>query len=276
MAVSAFTLDERTQLVRALLDAGVHVQLSSGLSRIDHHRLRAAPLARESLYYVEPRTPSRWEAAAKRGIDLVVGAAVVVATAPLLVAAAVAVKLESPGPIFYRQRRVGRNGELFTVWKVRTMVVDAEARLADLQARNQMVDGPLFKLDNDPRITRVGRFLRATSIDELPQLLSVLRGEMSLVGPRPALPDEVERFDAELRRRQSLRPGITGLWQIEARDNTSFGAYRRLDLFYLDNRSLRLDLAILGATLEEVIARALVSLRKRRSAPAVSVEVSAS
>jgi lipopolysaccharide/colanic/teichoic acid biosynthesis glycosyltransferase len=99
---------------------------------------------------------------------------------------------------------------------------------------------------------------------------------MSLVGPRPALPDEVERFDAELRRRQSLRPGITGLWQIEARDNTSFGAYRRLDLFYLDNRSLRLDLAILGATLEEVIARALVSLRKRRSAPAVSVEVSAS
>jgi lipopolysaccharide/colanic/teichoic acid biosynthesis glycosyltransferase len=168
--------------------------------------------------------------------------------------------------VFFRQQRVGRDGEPFTILKLRTMVVDAEARLAELVSQNQR-EGILFKLANDPRITPVGRILRATSLDELPQLINVVRGDMSLVGPRPALPVEVAQFDEELLARQRVRPGITGLWQVEARDSASFQAYQRLDLFYVENWSVSLDLAILLSTVQTVAVRAARALR-RRSAPA--------
>jgi lipopolysaccharide/colanic/teichoic acid biosynthesis glycosyltransferase len=141
------------------------------------------------------------------------------------------------------------------------MVPDASAQLEHLAARNER-NGPLFKLSLDPRVTRVGRFLRATSIDELPQLINVVRGDMSLVGPRPALPSEVEQFDHELRERISVPPGLTGLWQVEARDNPSFHAYRRLDLFYVDNWSLAMDLAIIAGTIWVVVERAARGLRR--------------
>ena len=134
------------------------------------------------------------------------------------------------------------------------MVVNAESKLAELRADNYR-QGPLFKMENDPRVTRVGRFLRDSSLDELPQLWNVLRGEMSLVGPRPALPDEVVNFTSELRMREQVMPGITGLWQVEARDNPSFEAYRRLDLFYVENWSITLDLMILIGTVEQVLIR---------------------
>ena len=147
--------------------------------------------------------------------------------------------------------------------KFRTMVVDAEARLAALELDNQR-RGPLFKLDVDPRVTRIGRFLRASSLDELPQLINVLEGEMSLVGPRPALPAEVAEFPIELRERHRVRPGITGLWQVEARDNPSFDAYQRLDLFYVENWSLALDLVIMLGTAEQMLLRPFFNRRTRR------------
>jgi lipopolysaccharide/colanic/teichoic acid biosynthesis glycosyltransferase len=175
-------------------------------------------------------------------------------TAPILAAVAVAVKLDSRGPMIFRQVRVGRDSEPFSVLKVRTMVVDAEDRLAELREQNE-ADGPLFKMANDPRVTRVGRLLRVTSLDELPQLWNVLRGDMSLVGPRPALPHETEEWDALLTQRLRVKPGITGMWQVSGRSDTSFEDYTRLDLYYVDNWSLATDLAILAKTIPVVLLR---------------------
>jgi lipopolysaccharide/colanic/teichoic acid biosynthesis glycosyltransferase len=150
------------------------------------------------------------------------------------------------------------------------MVIDAEARLAALSTDNER-HGPLFKLEHDPRVTRIGRFMRATSLDELPQLFNVIRGDMSIVGPRPALPAEVAQFDDRLLDRLQMPPGITGLWQVEARDNPHFGAYRRLDLFYVDNWSMNLDLVILVATVEQVLSKAVRALSGRHEQPADTV-----
>jgi exopolysaccharide biosynthesis polyprenyl glycosylphosphotransferase len=261
VAVSAFSLYERTTLLRELLDDGIHVQLSSGIARIDHHRLRVVPLGRESAFYLERHDPAAWQLRIKRALDL----SLVILTAPFVLLAvglaAIAIKLDSRGPIIYRQQRIGRGGKPFTIYKLRTMVVEADKQLEQLAQNNERTDGPLFKLDQDPRVTRVGRLLRATSIDELPQLWCVLTGTMSLVGPRPPLQDEVEQFDPELQSRFDVAPGITGLWQVEARDNPSFHAYRRYDLFYVENWSVRLDIAILVRTFEAVVTRAFVGFR---------------
>jgi exopolysaccharide biosynthesis polyprenyl glycosylphosphotransferase len=265
MAVSAFSLSERTTLLNGLLDDDVHVQLSSGIARIAHTRLRAVPLGREPAFYLERHDPSAWQGFLKRALDL----SLVLACAPftLLVVgvAAVAIKLDSRGPVIYRQKRIGRGGRPFTMYKLRTMVTSAHEQRQQLADQNERTDGPLFKLEHDPRVTRVGRLLRATSIDELPQLWCVLLGTMSLVGPRPPLEDEVEQFDPELRTRFDVTPGITGLWQVEARDNPSFHVYRRYDLFYVENWSLRLDLAIIIRTFESVLTRAVVGLRRKDS-----------
>ncbi len=249
-------------LVRQLQLQHAHIHLSSGVRGIDYRRLRALPLAHEPLFYVEPSGLRRGQLAIKRVIDLVGSLLALVVLSPLIVVLALAVKLNDRGPIFFKQVRVGRNGKLFRCVKFRTMVVDAEARLAALQETNER-SGPLFKMERDPRVTRVGQFLRDTSLDELPQLFNVVRGDMSLVGPRPALPDEVALFDAGLLTRTRVRPGITGLWQVEARDNPSFSAYRRLDLFYVDNWSVTLDIVIMLATVEQVLARAVTMVFKR-------------
>ncbi len=143
--------------------------------------------------------------------------------------------------MLFKQERVGRNGRLFNVYKFRTMVVDAEQRKAELMAANER-SGPLFKMDVDPRVTRIGTLLRLTSLDEVPQLLNVLRGQMSIVGPRPALPSEVVDFDEELRRRELVKPGITGLWQVSGRSDIPYEDRVRLDMFYIRNYSLWLDL----------------------------------
>ena len=180
-----------------------------------------------------------------------------------------AIKVHDRGPVIFSQERVGRNGVPFRILKLRTMVTDAEQRLVDLRERNER-SGPLFKLDHDPRVTPIGRLLRLTSLDELPQLWNVLRGEMSLVGPRPALPVEVASFDDELLERSRVLPGITGLWQVEARDNPSFDSYRRLDLFYVENWSITLDLVILLSTLETELVRVARGLTRRGEATAES------
>lgn len=255
MVASAVPHEQLNTLVRGLHDAGLHVHLSSGLSGISHRRVRFVPLVHEPLLYLERADLSRWEASLKRGLDLVVAASVLVVTAPVLLVAAIAVKLDSRGPLLFRQERVGLAGDLFTLYKLRTMTADAEDRLSEVWDRNQRGGGPLFKLSSDPRVTRVGRVLRALSIDELPQLFNVLQGTMSVVGPRPALPHEVSMFDEELRGRTRVHPGITGLWQMEARDNPAFGPYRRLDLFYVENWSVGLDISIIIGTCASLMGR---------------------
>ncbi len=160
--------------------------------------------------------------------------------------------------MLFRQIRVGINGHEFEMLKLRSMrCIDPDHPAATAQIGNERNGGPLFKNADDPRRTRVGRFLERASLDELPQLWNVVRGDMSLVGPRPALPEEVEQFDDELLERHNVRPGITGLWQLDARDNPSFRAYRRLDLFYIENWSVGLDLAILCGTAREILARVI-------------------
>ncbi|MDP9441964.1 MAG: exopolysaccharide biosynthesis polyprenyl glycosylphosphotransferase [Actinomycetota bacterium] len=243
--------------VRAFLKEGLHVHLSSGLRGVDQRRLRSQPVAHEAFFYVERVSLAPWQRVSKRTIDVVLTIAGGIAVAPLLLLAALAVKLEDGGPVLFRQRRVGRDGVEFTILKLRTMVPDAEAMYLDLVATHAGREGPLIKLSDDPRRTRVGRILERLSIDELPQMWNVLRGEMSLVGPRPAQPSEIAAFDEELRGRLAVAPGITGLWQVEARDNPSFSAYRRYDLFYIENWTIALDTAILVATLQRVAMRGL-------------------
>jgi exopolysaccharide biosynthesis polyprenyl glycosylphosphotransferase len=260
VATGAVSPAETVQLVRCATTMGLHVQVWGGLPGIDQRRLRPMPLGHQPGFYLAPPTVSSWQKVAKRLVDLTVAPLLLLLTAPVILVTVVLIKLEDHGPIVFRQRRIGKDGREFMLYKFRSMVVDAEARLPELLRQNER-SGPLFKVQVDPRTTRIGRFLRATSIDELPQLINVVRGEMTLVGPRPALADEVAQFDEELLRRLRVTPGVTGLWQVEARDNPSFDAYRSLDLFYVDNWSLGIDLAILASTAAVVLGRSLRSLR---------------
>jgi exopolysaccharide biosynthesis polyprenyl glycosylphosphotransferase len=190
----------------------------------------------------------------KRAFDVVFATLGLLVGLPLLVLLAMAIKLDSRGPALFRQQRVGLGGRRFHVWKFRTMVVDAESLLVDLRGRNE-ADGPLFKIKNDPRVTRVGRWLRQFSLDELPQLWNVLRGEMSLVGPRPALPAEMERWGPQVYRRIEVKPGITGLWQVNGRADLTFDDYVRLDLHYVANWSIWMDITLLARTVLTVVRR---------------------
>lgn len=244
--------DHVNRLTRELTDHGYHVVLSSSLRDIDITRIRPQALDGNTMIYVEPVIRGGWRAAAKRVFDVLVASFILLLSAPVLAVAAIAIKLEDRGPVLFRQERVGRDGKRFTMTKLRTMVVDAEALKADLLDQSE-VDGPLFKMAHDPRITRSGRLLRKLSIDELPQLVAVLVGTMSMVGPRPALPDEVAQWDGELRDRLRVLPGLTGMWQVSGRSDTSFEQYRRLDLYYVDNWSLGHDLRICAKTVGVVL-----------------------
>jgi exopolysaccharide biosynthesis polyprenyl glycosylphosphotransferase len=190
--------------------------------------------------------------AVKRGIDLLGAAALLLLTTPLLALAAICIRCDSPGPVFYPAMRVGKKGRKFRCYKLRTMVEQADAQKDTLRQANER-NGPFFKMENDPRVTRCGRWLRKFSIDELPQLLNVLRGEMSLVGPRPHPVDDFERYAIEHLRRLDVKPGVTGLWQVTARRDPSFDTNMILDLEYIENWSLRLDLTVLLRTLKVVL-----------------------
>ena len=187
----------------------------------------------------------------KRLLDIAGATAGLLLAGPVVAALAIAIKLDSPGPVLFRQQRIGRGGKAFTVLKFRSMVVDAEARTQELRAQSS--DPDWLKLDHDPRITRVGHLLRKTSLDELPQLWNVLRGEMSLVGPRPLPLRDFERLEGWHRKRYLVLPGVTGLWQISGRSNLAFDDLVRLDFFYLENWSLTLDISILVKTIPAVI-----------------------
>ncbi len=251
VAATATTLDVSNRLVRDLTNAGVHVELSSALRDVAASRLTVRPFGRFPVIYVEPVRRTGWRTVAKRTFDLVFAAVGLVAAALLMAVVALAVRLDSRGPVLFRQTRVGRDGAAFEVLKFRTMVDNAEELIIDLRDKNE-AEGPLFKIAQDPRVTSVGRLLRRTSIDELPQLWNVIRGEMSLVGPRPALPSEVEAWHPELHERLRVKPGMTGMWQVNGRSTTSWDDYVRLDLYYVDNWSLSTDLAILAKTVPAV------------------------
>jgi exopolysaccharide biosynthesis polyprenyl glycosylphosphotransferase len=240
-------------MTRRLTDGGYHVALSSSLRDIDVTRIRPQHLGGRTLIYVEPIIRNGWRAAAKRAFDIAISIVALVATLPVIAIAAIANRLTSPGPVFFRQIRVGRDGREFEIIKLRTMVVDAEARKAELMHQNES-DGALFKIRNDPRVTTIGRYLRKLSLDELPQFWNVLRGEMSVVGPRPALPSEVEMWPADAHERLRVLPGITGMWQVSGRSDTSFDEYKRLDMYYVDNWSLLHDLTIVAKTFGAVVS----------------------
>ncbi len=193
-----------------------------------------------------------WNLALKRAIDIVVSTIALVALSPLMAFIALAIKLDSRGPILFRQSRIGKHGEPFVMYKFRSMVEGAEEMLPELMERNEAT-GPLFKIKDDPRRTHVGNILRRTSLDELPQLYNVLRGEMSLVGPRPALPQEAAAYQEWHKKRLEVVPGITGLWQISGRSDLTFEDMILLDIYYAENWSLWLDLSILLRTIPKVL-----------------------
>ena len=190
--------------------------------------------------------------AVKRAVDILIAGAALVLTTPFLILLGILIGLDSPGPALYIAERVGRKGRRFQCYKLRTMIVNADLRKDELRAQNKR-DGPFFKLDDDPRVTRLGRFLRGSSLDELPQLWNVLRGDMSLVGPRPHPVDDYERYSIEHLRRLDVSPGLTGLWQVTARTDPSFETNMALDLEYIENWSLGLDLKILFKTVPAVL-----------------------
>ena len=183
----------------------------------------------------------------KRTIDIIGAGLGLILLSPIIAVVACAVKVTSKGPIFFSQKRVGKNGELFEMYKFRSMVVNAEELKGNLEDQNEM-SGPMFKIKDDPRVTKVGKFIRKTSIDELPQLWNVLKGDMSLVGPRPSLPKEVEQFDNWMFKRLSVRPGLTCYWQVSGRNNIDFEDWMKLDVKYVEERNLWIDIKLIFKT----------------------------
>ncbi len=196
--------------------------------------------------------PAPGDASLRRALDIVVSAVALLLLLPLLFVVALCICLDSPGPVLFVQKRVGKDGREFPVFKFRSMFTDAEARLGSVLATNER-SGPVFKMRRDPRVTRIGRGLRRCSLDEVPQLLNVLRGEMSLVGPRPALPREVALYTPPQRLRLSVLPGLTGLWQVSGRATLSFEASVALDLEYVRRQSVWLNVVILARTIPAVL-----------------------
>jgi exopolysaccharide biosynthesis polyprenyl glycosylphosphotransferase len=190
---------------------------------------------------------------AKRLLDIVASAILLVLLTPIFLAVAIAIRLEDPGPILFKQTRVGRWGTLFTMWKFRSMFTDAEERKRELMAQNEMEGGVLFKMKDDPRITKVGRIIRKTSIDELPQLWNVFKGEMSLVGPRPPVTQEVDQYSLSDRRRLEVIPGITCIWQVSGRSDIPFEQQVELDVQYIESQSFWNDIKILLKTVPALL-----------------------
>jgi exopolysaccharide biosynthesis polyprenyl glycosylphosphotransferase len=257
IAITAFTeLDNRAlrQLGWDLEGSNVAMLIAPRIADVAGPRIHVRPVGGLPLLHVEEPELVGSRRVAKAALDRSVAAVMLVLLAPLLTAIGLVVRLTSSGPAIFKQTRVGTHGETFTLWKFRSMRVTAEEELAALTAQNKHGDGPLFKLDHDPRITPVGRWLRRLSLDELPQLFQVLTGRMSLVGPRPPLPAEVSRYANEVHRRLLVKPGLTGLWQISGRSNLTWEDTVRLDLHYVENWSLGLDLSILARTAWAVAA----------------------
>jgi exopolysaccharide biosynthesis polyprenyl glycosylphosphotransferase len=253
VASSAVTPEDVVQIMKARRQESVEVRFTANLPTVLSSRLAPQTIGGVMTLSVNVLQLTRAQAAAKRACDVVVSALGLLALLPLFAVVAAAIKATSPGPVIFRQERVGLRGRPFTLLKFRTMCAGADLMLDDLRDRNE-ADGPLFKLREDPRVTRVGAVLRRYSIDELPQLWNVLKGEMSLVGPRPPLAGEVALYEEWQLDRLEVRPGITGLWQVSGRSELSFEDYVRLDLFYVENWSIAYDLFILSKTVPLLVS----------------------
>jgi exopolysaccharide biosynthesis polyprenyl glycosylphosphotransferase len=249
---SAFDHDILARMIAELRDVSVDVHISSGLFEVMTRRVLVREIGGVPLITVKGISLSRANLLTKRTFDIIVSAAIVIVGSPFWLFVILSIKLTSPGPIFFGQERVGKNGEHFSMLKFRSMVVDAEAQLAKLQAENE-ASGPLFKMKDDPRVTSIGRWMRKYSIDEFPQVLNVLKGEMSLVGPRPPLPRETVEYTEYHWRRLEVVPGMTGLWQVSGRSSLTFEEMIRLDVFYIENWSLGLDLSLIARTVPAVV-----------------------
>jgi exopolysaccharide biosynthesis polyprenyl glycosylphosphotransferase len=252
VASSEVSVDEMRFISRTVRRVGAELRVTANLPEVLSRRLALQPVGGVMAFSINPVRLTRSQVLAKRAFDVVFSSVALVLTVPLFALIALAIKLTSPGPVFYRQQRVGQYGRPLTLLKFRTMVEGAETLLDALRPQNE-ASGPLFKMRRDPRVTRVGRWLRRWSLDELPQLLNVVGGGMSLVGPRPALPDEVSQYDDWHFDRLEVRPGLTGLWQVNGRSDLSFDEGARLDLFYVENWSLAHDIFILMKTLPAVL-----------------------
>ena len=235
--------EEQGVKTRVLVDFFPHLRSEMALDRLENMPLLSFSNAPENEYLLF----------LKRALDLALASAVLIAAAPLLLLIAALVRLTSPGPAIYRQLRCGLNGRKFQLYKFRSMYRDAEQMRQSVEHLNEM-DGPVFKSSRDPRVTSVGRFLRKTSLDELPQLLNILKGDMSFVGPRPPLPDEVARYEKWQRRRLRMKPGLTCLWALAGRNQLNFAQWMQLDMEYIDNWSLALDFKILLRTIPRVLS----------------------
>lgn len=236
----------------ALEGSRVAIGVSGLLEAVSPHRVTPGRLGNQSVIDVRHPRPSTVVRGIKAATDRIMGAVLLALAAPLLLVIATAIRLDSEGPALFRQTRIGRHGKPFTMYKMRTMMTGADAVKPFLDEVNEF-DSVLFKMKQDPRVTRVGRFLRRSSLDELPQLLNVVRGEMSLVGPRPHLPSEVAEMDADTLRRHAVQPGITGLWQVSGRSDLDWHDAAVLDTYYADNWSLSTDAKITARTLKAVL-----------------------
>jgi exopolysaccharide biosynthesis polyprenyl glycosylphosphotransferase len=253
VASSAVTPEDVVQIMKARRLENVEVRFTANLPTVLSSRLAPQTIGGVMTLSVNVLQLTRFQAAAKRACDVAISALGLLLLLPLFVAVAVAIKATSRGPVVFRQERIGLRGRPFTVLKFRTMVAGADLLLEGLRDQNE-ADGPLFKLRQDPRVTRVGAILRHYSIDELPQLWNVLKGEMSLVGPRPPLAGEVARYEEWQHDRLEVRPGITGLWQVSGRSDLSWDEAVRLDLRYVEDWSLALDSVILWKTFRAVLS----------------------
>jgi exopolysaccharide biosynthesis polyprenyl glycosylphosphotransferase len=249
---SDFNERELLEIVDQAHRKGVQVRIAPKATELLTQRAEFVPGQGIPLFELRPPAFVGIDWVIKRGFDLVVSGFVLVVGVPLWLGIAAAVKLTSRGPVLYRDRRIGLGEQEFGMLKFRTMQADAEGRQAELEASNE-ADGPLFKIRQDPRVTAVGAFLRRLSLDEVPQLWNVLRGEMSLVGPRPLPLRDYAQLEAWHRKRYLVLPGITGLWQISGRSNLGFDDLVRLDFYYLENWSLWLDISILAKTIPAVV-----------------------
>ncbi len=257
VAVTAWSILTQRELRRLswqLEGSDVEVLVAPAITDIAGPRIHIRPVAGLPLLHVEQPQFAGGRRIVKGGFDRLVAGTALLIVAPVLLTIGAAIRFTSSGPALFRQRRVGRDGREFMIYKFRTMYVDAEARLSELVHLNEASDGLLFKMRSDPRVTRIGAALRRYSIDELPQLLNVVRGEMSLVGPRPPLPAEVAQYEDDVHRRLLVKPGLTGLWQVSGRSDLSWEEAVRLDLNYVENWSLAVDIGILWRTASAVLA----------------------
>ncbi len=250
VCLGAIDAERFAPLVRQLNVLGVDVALSTGLSNVALRRVSLGHISGRPLVRVTAAPLAGWQLAIKRALDIIGATLILVAASPLMLLSWIAIRIEDGGSAIFQQVRVGKGGKPFRIYKFRTMFVNAEEMLIDMRNDHE---GPVFKMTGDPRITKVGRVLRKTSMDELPQLLNIIKGEMSLVGPRPLPVHEVEAAPVEFLDRQAVKPGLTGRWQVSGRSDTGFKELDELDRWYVDNWSLGQDLEILARTVPAVL-----------------------